>query len=62
MEMEAIIEERVSLENQLACLRGQIDILTSEVDQLKNKVPLYICFGKLCDVRFNLLASLRLLQ
>ncbi|KAJ9678927.1 hypothetical protein PVL29_020972 [Vitis rotundifolia] len=38
MEMEAVIEERASLESQLACLRGQIDSLTSEVDQLKNKV------------------------
>ncbi|WKA06767.1 hypothetical protein VitviT2T_024652 [Vitis vinifera] len=38
MEMEAVIEERASLESQLTCLRGQIDSLTSEVDQLKNKV------------------------
>ena len=58
MEMEAVIEERASLESQLACLRGQIDNLTLEVDQLKNKVPFNICFGKLCNVKFNLLASL----
>ena len=58
MEMEAVIEERASLESQLACLRGQIDGLTSKVEQLKNKVTSNICFGKLCNVKFNLLASL----
>ena len=58
MEMEAVIEEHASLESQLTCLRGQIDSLTSEVDQLKNKVPFNICFGKLCNMKFNLLASL----
>ena len=58
MEMEAVIEERASLESQLACLGGQIDSLTSEVDQLKNKVPFNICFGKLCQIKLNLLSSL----
>ena len=30
MEMEAAIEERASLESQLACLRGQIVILKAQ--------------------------------
>ncbi|KAF5457688.1 hypothetical protein F2P56_021772 [Juglans regia] len=38
MEMEAVVEERASLETQLACLRQQIDSLTAEVEEHKLKV------------------------
>ncbi|XP_054814722.1 structural maintenance of chromosomes protein 2-1-like [Prosopis cineraria] len=38
MEMEAVIQERVSLENQLASLRIQIHNLESEVEEQKLKV------------------------
>lgn len=58
MEMEAVIEERASLESQLACLRGQNDSLTSEIDQLKNKVPFNIYYGKLCNLKLNLRSPL----
>ncbi|KAG2711066.1 hypothetical protein I3760_04G059500 [Carya illinoinensis] len=38
MEMEAVVEERASLETQLACLREQIDSLTAEVEEHKLRV------------------------
>lgn len=38
MEMEAVVEERTSLETQLASLRAQIDSFTSEVEEHKSKV------------------------
>ncbi|KAL6311386.1 hypothetical protein AAG906_025808 [Vitis piasezkii] len=39
----------VHLWSQLTCLRGQIDSLTSEVDQLKNKVPFNIYWNLSSD-------------
>ncbi|KAK9283142.1 hypothetical protein L1049_011373 [Liquidambar formosana] len=38
MEMEAVVQERTSVEGQLASLRTQTDCLTSEVDEHKTKV------------------------
>lgn len=38
MEMEAVVEERASLETQLHCLRTQINSLTLEVEEHKLKV------------------------
>lgn len=38
MEKEAVINEHASLETQLASLRGQINNLTTEVDEQKIKV------------------------
>lgn len=52
MEMEAVVEERASLETQLACLREQIDSLTAEVEEHKLRVT-YICFDKYCDVNIT---------
>lgn len=46
MEMEAVVEERASLETQLHCLRTQINSLTLEVEEHKLKVKLDICFDK----------------
>ncbi|GMN40980.1 hypothetical protein TIFTF001_010195 [Ficus carica] len=38
MEMEAVVEERATLETQLSSLRAQIDNLTTEVEEQKAKV------------------------
>ncbi|EXC13941.1 Structural maintenance of chromosomes protein 2-1 [Morus notabilis] len=40
MEMEAVIEERATLETQLSSMRAQINILTTEVEEQKAKVAL----------------------
>ena len=38
MEMEAVVQERASLEAQLVSLRAQIDSLTAELEEQKAKV------------------------
>lgn len=45
MEMEAVIQERISLENQLASLRTQINNLDSEVEEQKIRVSIDVYFG-----------------
>lgn len=45
MEMKAVDQERVSLENQLASLRTQINNLDSEVEEQRDRVSIDIYFG-----------------
>lgn len=57
MEHEAIVKEHASLENQLASVRMQINGLTSEVEEQKNKVSMDIWRLKSvvesdCNIRF----------
>lgn len=45
MEMEAVKQERGSLESQLASLKKQISSLALEVDKHKTKVNIYNYYG-----------------
>lgn len=42
MEMEAVVEERASLETQLSLLREQINRLSAELEEHKLKVNIYL--------------------
>lgn len=42
MEMEAVVEERASLETQLSLLREQINRLIAELEEHKLKVNIYL--------------------
>ena len=54
MEMEAVIQERVSLENQLASLRTQIHNFEAEVEEQKIKASIAFILVCSCSLQNNL--------